>query len=146
MKNNSHTLASTTAPRSPVSDQELQAVIADFLAMGHVDNIIAMFRHEPRYHQWTGKLLEDERFAVRLGLAVCYEQLVIDCPDDLHLAVPSLAAALSRDEAWIRGEAVSLLGTIGGREALELVATMKNDPSAQVVEIVTDILNESHHG
>jgi len=39
-----------------VSDEELQRVIADFLDMGHVDNIVAMFRRDPRYYDWTGEI------------------------------------------------------------------------------------------
>ncbi len=77
-----------------VSDQELLKVIADFLEMGHVENIVAMFKQEPRYYQWTGALLADERFGVRLGASVLFEYLAEECPDDVHLAVPSLAEAL----------------------------------------------------
>lgn len=124
-----------------VSDTELCQVIADFLAMGHVDNILAMFRQEPRYHEWAGKLLLDERFAVRLGLAVLYEQLVIERPqEELHLALPSLASALENDQEWIRGEAVNLLGLIGSQESIALVTTLADDPSVQVQEVVQDVL------
>ena len=44
------------------SDQETRETIADFLEMGHVDNIIAMFKQEPSLYVWTGQLLDDERF------------------------------------------------------------------------------------
>ena len=47
-----------------VSDAELLSVIKDFLEMGHVDNIVAMFDRDPRYFKWTGDILQDERFAV----------------------------------------------------------------------------------
>ena len=33
-----------------VSDEELLKVIADFLEMGHVENIVAMFADDPRYY------------------------------------------------------------------------------------------------
>ncbi len=53
-----------------VSDKELLKVIKDFLEMGHVENIAAMFRQDPRYFQWSGDILDDERFNVRLGVSV----------------------------------------------------------------------------
>lgn len=129
-----------------VSDAELHSVIADFLAMGHVDNIIAMFRSEPRYYSWVGTLLADERFSVRLGLAVLFEYLVPERPQETALAVPSLEEQLSNPTDWIRGEAVNLLGIIGTREALALVRTMRNDSSPQVVEIACDILEAENNG
>lgn len=129
-----------------VSDTELQSVIADFLAMGHVDNIIAMFRVEPRYYSWVGTLLGDERFSVRLGLAVLFEYLVPERPEEVLLAVPALKEQLSSTTDWIRGEAVNLLGIIGSDEALALIRTMQDDPSPQVKEIVCDILEAQDNG
>lgn len=129
-----------------LSDTELQSVIADFLAMGHVDNIIAMFRVEPRYYSWVGTLLGDERFSVRLGLAVLFEYLVPERPEEVLLAVPALKEQLSSTTDWIRGEAVNLLGIIGSDEALALIRTMQDDPSPQVKEIVCDILEAQDNG
>ena len=43
-----------------VSESELKQVIADFLEMGHVENIVAMFRKEPLYYSWVGDILDDE--------------------------------------------------------------------------------------
>ncbi|HEB50199.1 MAG TPA: HEAT repeat domain-containing protein [Desulfobulbus sp.] len=126
--------------RGEVSDEELLRVIADFLDMGYVENIVAMFKQEPRYYRWTGQLLQDERFAVRLGISVLFEYLVQERPHEVGLAVPSLAEALESDLARVRGEAVSVLGIIGTPEALAHVRTMVNDPDPQVTEVVRDIL------
>ena len=52
-----------------VSDEELKKVIADFLEMGHIENIVAMFRRYSKYYSWTGELLRDERFNVAPRLA-----------------------------------------------------------------------------
>ncbi|RUM42691.1 MAG: hypothetical protein DSY80_06765, partial [Desulfocapsa sp.] len=49
-----------------VSDEELLKVIADFLEMGYVENIVAMFKQDQRYYDWVGDLIKDQRFAVRL--------------------------------------------------------------------------------
>ena len=129
-------------PKTEVSDQDLKKVIADFLDMGHVENIVAMFRREPHYYEWTGELLRDERFSVRLGLSVLFEELVEIQPDKLPLAIPSLVEVLNSEESLFRGEAVSLLGIIGTGAALSHVRKLLNDDSPQVREIVELVLEE----
>ncbi len=129
-----------------VSDEQLRQVIADFLSLGHVDNIVAMMRQEPRYLAWTGQLLEDERFAVRLGVSVLFEYLAELCPQHLALAVPGLIAQLRHPLAWVRGEAASVLGIVATAEALAALPPLLHDPSPQVVEIVRDILEAPAHG
>jgi hypothetical protein len=136
----------TSMPKPEVSDEDLLRVIADFLALGHADNIVAMVRQEPRYLAWTGQLLEDERFAVRLGVSVLIEQLTTLCPDHLALAVPGLVRQLHHSLAWVRGEAASVLGIIGSEEALTPLLPLLHDPSPQVAEVVLDILNPAVHG
>jgi len=126
-----------------VSDDELLTVMADFLEMGHVENIVAMYKQEPRYYDWTGELLADERFAVRLGVSVLFEYLIEDCPDDVGLAVPSLARQLENPTSWIRGEVVNVLGIIGTKAAMAHVEKMVDDPDSQVAEVARDILQEA---
>ena len=122
------------------ADETLVPVIADFLALGHVDNIRAMILQEPRYLAWSGRLLTDERYAVRLGVSVLFELLVELCPQHLFLAIPGLAAQLRHTEPWVRGEAASVLGIIGTPAALAPLPALLTDPSPQVREIVRDIL------
>ena len=124
-----------------VSDEELLKVIADFLEMGYVQNIVEMFKQETRYYDWVGQLLTDERFAVRLGVSVLFEYLIEERPDDIQLAVPSLAKVLTHETSWVRGEAVSVLSIIGSQEAMSLVKTMEQDPDSQVAGMARDILN-----
>ncbi len=126
-----------------VSDEELKNVIADFLEMGHIENIAAMFRQDPKYYSWSGDLLQDERFNVRLGMAVLFEELHILQPDQLEKALPSLLPLLEAEEPLYRGEAVSLLGIINSPEALFHVKAKKDDPSPQVREMVELVLSDS---
>ncbi|WP_457577601.1 HEAT repeat domain-containing protein [Desulfomarina sp.] len=128
--------------KSTVSDKELKKVIADFLDQGHVENIIAMFRREPSYYAWTGDLLLDDRFSVRLGLSVLFEELAKLQPQKTVLAIPSLIQVLANPEPLLRGEAVSLLGIIGTKEAIAHVRLLENDENPQVREMVTMILEE----
>jgi HEAT repeat protein len=125
-----------------VSDDELKRVIKDFLEMGHVENIVAMFRHEPRYYAWTGDILDDERFSVRLGVAVLFEELQILQPERLALAIPSLARLLRSASALTRGEAINILGIIGTDEAIGHVREMLHDPNIQVREMAGLVLED----
>ena len=126
--------------RNEVSDQELKKVIADFLDQGHVENIVAMFRREPKYYEWTGELLSDERFNVRLGVSVLFEELQAIQSDKLALAIPSLVKLLDAEEPLLRGEAVSILGIIGTKKAMAQVHHLHSDPSPQVREMVQLVL------
>ena len=46
---------------------DLLKVIADFLELGHVENIVAMFKQDTSLYNMTGNLVRDERFAVIKG-------------------------------------------------------------------------------
>jgi len=127
-----------------ISDDELKKVIKDFLEMGHVDNIVAMFRRDPIYYTWTGDILDDERFNVRLGVVVLFEELQSLQPDKLEFAVPSLSRLLQNASPLIRGEAITVLGIVGSEEAIEHVRDMVDDPSPQVREMAELVLEE--HG
>lgn len=122
--------------KNEVSDEELKKVIGDFLEMGHVENIVAMFRRYPEYYSWTGDILDDERLAVRLGVSILFEELKTIQPEKVHLAVPSLSPLLGSDSPMIRGEAVGVLGIIGTKECFESIRTLASDPSPQVREMV----------
>ncbi len=123
-------------------EQDLAKVIGDFLEMGHVENIMAMFKQDTDNYSLTGELLRDERFMVRMGVAVLFEELKDIRPDDIALAIPSLVAVLTDDTPWVRGEAVNILGLIGTAEAMEHVQKMLHDPDPQVREIAEDYLQE----
>ena len=128
-----------------VSDAELKKVIGDFLDMGYVDNIVAMFRQEPRYYEWTGEILNDSRFQVRLGVSVLFEELRLLQPEKIDLATPSLLAllhAVPPTPSYVRGEAVSVLAIIGSDAAMAAVRAMVTDPDPLVAEVVRDILGE----
>ena len=126
--------------KADVSDEELLKVIADFLEMGHVQNIVEMFKQDTRYYEWVGTLLTDERFAVRLGVSVLFEYLIEECPQETALAIPSLAKALQHKTTWVRGEALGVLAIIGSQEALAAIKTLENDPAPEIADIVKDIL------
>lgn len=121
-------------------DIELVKVISDFLELGHVENIVAMFKQDKKLYSLAGDLVRDERFAVRLGTAVLFEVLADIRPDDTPLAIPSLLPLLQEKNPLLRGEAATILGIIGTRSALQPLEPLAADPDPQVRELVTDIL------
>jgi hypothetical protein len=128
-----------------VSDAELKKVIGDFLDMGHVENIAAMFRREPRYYGWTGEILNDPRFQVRLGVSVLFEELQAIQPEKVDLATPSLLVLLHSvppPPSYVRGEAISVLAIIGSDTAMAAVRGAETDPDPLVAEVARDILGE----
>lgn len=125
---------------SEISQEELVGVIKDFLEMGHVENIVAMFDRDPRYFSWTGTILDDERFAVRLGVSVLFEELQARGNRAMHLAIPSLEKLLDADQPLLRGEALSVLAIIGSGNVRDQAERMHNDSDPQVREIASDIL------
>ena len=125
-----------------ISDDELVRTIGEFIELGHVENIVAMFKQDPGYYRLTGELLRDERFVVRMGMVVLFEELAAVRPDEVSLAVPTLLPLLGEEQSYIRGEAVTLLGLIATREALDALEPLRQDPEPQIVEIVNDILEE----
>jgi hypothetical protein len=126
---------------SNFSDEELLVVIGDFLEKGLAENIVAMFKQEPELHRLTGILLRDERFMVRMGVAVLYEELAIVRPGEIALAIPGLRPLLADETAYVRGEACNILGIINNNETRELLTAMIEDPDPQVREIVADLLD-----
>ncbi len=122
---------------------ELLQVIADFIEMGHVENIVSMYKQDPTLYELTGDLLRDERYMVRMGMAILFEELVQERPEDVALAIPSLKALVGDSPTWVKGEAVTLLGIIGTPEALLPIKDLIHDPDPQIAEIALDIMNEN---
>ena len=123
--------------------QELQTVIADFLELGHVENIVAMFRQDHACFTLTGALLQDERFRVRMGVAVLFEELLLLVPAEaLDGAVPSLVLLREHTAPYVRGDAAHILATIDTPAARTALATFRYDPEPEVVAIVIEALGQ----
>ena len=124
-------------------DIDIVQVIGDFLEMGHLENIVAMFKQDTGLYGLVGHLLQDDRYAVRLGIAVLFEELALLRPAEISLAVPTLLPLLENNNPILRGEAATLLGIIGTKEALVPLRKLANDRDPQIREIVSDILQNS---
>lgn len=123
-------------------DIDLLKVIGDFLELGHVENIVAMFKQDPGLYDLAGELVRDERFTVRLGTAVLFEELAPIRPAEVSRAVPALLPLLQEESPRLRGEAATILGIIGSAGVMRHLEPLAADPDPQVREIVTDILHQ----
>jgi len=119
---------------------DLLQVIGDFIELGHVENIVAMFKQDTSLYSLAGDLVRDERFNVRLGTAVLFEELAEQRPTEVSLAIPVLLPLLQEENPVLRGEAATLLGIIGSKAALQHLLPLAADSDAQVREIISDIL------
>ena len=124
------------------SNINILQVICDFLELGHAENIVAMFKQDTSLYNLTGDLLRDERFAVRLGTGVLFEELAVIRPKDIPLAIHSLLPLLQEQNPILRGEAATIIGIIGSEAALKHLIKLQDDPDSQVREIVIDILHQ----
>ena len=121
---------------------DLLKVIGDFLELGHVENIVAMFKKDKCLYGLAGDLIKDERFAVRLGTAVLFEELAEVRPDDTSLAIPSLLPLLQDENPLLRGEAATILGIINSPAVLQHLSQLADDKDPQVREIIADIIHK----
>lgn len=121
-------------------DRDLLHIIGDFLEKGYADSIAAMFRQDGSLYRLTGDLLRDERFMVRMGVAVLFEELVATRPAEVEEAIAFLVPLLADDRSWVRGEAANILGIIGTGKARAHMRQLLNDPDPQVREIAGDFL------
>lgn len=126
-----------------ITPEELIRVIGDFISLGHIENILAMFRQDTALYQLCGELISDERYIVRMGMVVLFEELARDRPNDLPLAIPALLPKLADEKSYVRGEAATLLGIIGTKQARQALENLLADPDSQVVDLVRDILADA---
>jgi len=124
-----------------VTPAQLVTVIADFLDMGHVDNIVAMFKQDHTCLALAGAVIQEERMMVRMGMAVLFEELAVVLPaETLDLAVPSLLAAMAHPASYVRGDAAYLLATIGSARAQSALLSCQDDPDPQVAAVIQEAL------
>jgi HEAT repeat protein len=70
------------------------------------------------------------------------EDLAAGCADILTHAVPGLITLLKNENPTVRGDAASLLGTIGNGSAKEPVSTLLNDENPAVRGVARIALGE----
>jgi len=125
-----------------MNDDEMKAMLVEYMGRGFLDNIAALFRQEPSLCRLIPDLLGQESLHVRLGTVALVEELVTSHGEAVRAAVPGLVELLKHENPTIRGDAASVLGTIGDPSAITGLEAGMTDAHPGVREAVQDALSE----
>ena len=125
-----------------MNDDELRAMLIEYMGRGFLENIIALMKQDPTTVRFIPHLIGDDNIMVRLGATALVEELVIEHRQVLGGSVPGLVNLLGHGNPTIRGDAANVLGIIGDRSAIESLRNLRTDEHPNVREIVQDILQE----
>ncbi len=129
-----------------MQDHEMKAMLIEYMGKGFLDNIIALFRQDGALYPFIADMLGDENLRVRLGTVALVEELAKGHRNELAAAVPGLIALLGHENPTIRGDAASVLGTIGNRSARGALQARVDDGHPGVREAASDALAELERG
>ncbi len=121
-------------------DNELKAMVLDYMEKGFLDNIIDMFKHDEGLFPMIIDMIKDERVRVRLGATALVEELIKYKPEPLIRMIPDIAELLKDENPTIRGDGANLLDIIKHQDALPFLLSAENDADANVREIVKDAI------
>jgi HEAT repeat protein len=125
-----------------MNDSEMRSMLIDYMGRGFLENIIALFRQDASLYKFIADMLGDDNIRVRLGATALAEELARERREELKTAVPGIVSLLGHDNPTIRGDAVFVLGIIGGREAQEALQACLQDRHAGVREAAREALEE----
>jgi HEAT repeat protein len=125
-----------------MNDEEMKSMLVEYLGRGFLDNIAALFRQEPSLCRLIPDLLGQESLHVRLGTVALVEELIKSHREAVRAAVPGLVGLLKHENPTIRGDAASVLGTIGDIAAIPGLEAGMGDGHAAVREAIRDALAE----
>lgn len=133
-------------PIKQMNDDELRAMLIEYMGRGFLENITALMKQDPTAVRFIPDLIGDDNIMVRLGATALVEELVKEHRQIMRGVVPALVELLDHENPTIRGDAANVLGIIRDRSALEALRTHLNDDHPAVREIVRDILQEIERG
>ena len=129
-----------------MTDNEMRNMLIDYMGRGFLDNIIALFRQDTDVYRFIGDMLGNDNIRVRLGTTALVEELAAEHRVELRTAVPGISALLKHENPTIRGDAASVLGTIGDEAAAEALRECLRDGHPGVREAARDALAEMDRG
>jgi len=125
-----------------ISDEEMRAMLIEYMRKGFLENIIALMKQDPSTVRFIPDLLGDDAIMVRLGATALVEELAKEHRQALAVAVPGLLALLGDENPTIRGDTANVLGIIGDRSARDALRELQKDTNPAVREIAEDALRE----
>jgi len=123
------------------NNDELRAMVLDFMEKGFLENIIDMLRHDDSLYPIVIDMIRDDRMRVRLGATALVEEMVHNNPsppDPIIQLIPSIGKLLQDKSPTVRGDAANLLDIIGHKDALPFLLKALDDENASVREIVEE--------
>jgi HEAT repeat protein len=123
-------------------DDEIKAMLVDYMGRGFLDNIIALFRQDATVYPFIADMLGSNNIRVRLGATALVEELVKEHRHELLASVPGLIGLLRHENPTIRGDAASVLGIIKDRAAERALRESLEDGNPGVREAARDALSE----
>lgn len=125
-----------------MTDNEIRDMLIDYMGRGFLENITALLRQEPDLGRFIPDMVSQENLSVRLGATALVEELADGHREVLRHAVGGLIVLLKHDNPTIRGDAASLLGTIGDVSARGPLTAMLQDGNPAVRDVVQLALEE----
>lgn len=121
-------------------DEELKAMVLDYMEKGFLENIIDMFKHDEGLFPLIIDMIKDERVRVRLGATALVEELIKQKPEQLIRLIPDIAELLKDENPTVRGDGANLLSIINHKDALSFLLNAENDSDSNVREIVRETI------
>ncbi len=125
----------------PLNDHEIKTMLIEYMGKGFLENIIALLKQDRSLFRFIADMLGNDNLRVRLGATALVEELAAGYREDLRAAIPGIIGLLGHDNPTIRGDAASVLGTIGDPSAIDALRASLNDGHPGVREIAQDALH-----
>ena len=104
---------STAMDDAKMNDDEMRAMLIEYMGKGFLENIIALMKQDPATVRFIPDLLGDDTIMVRLGATALVEELVKEHRQVLAGAVPGLVVLLGHENPTIRGIRRTCSGSSG---------------------------------
>jgi HEAT repeat protein len=125
-----------------MEESEMRSLLIEYMEKGFLENIVALFRQDPSLYRFVADMLGNEQIRVRLGATALVEELVGEHRQELGDSVPGLIALLQHENPTIRGDALSVLGTIRSPAARSAIEACLADVHPGVSEAAREALAE----
>jgi HEAT repeat protein len=121
-------------------NDEMRAMLVDYMGRGFLDNIIALFRRDTTVYPYIADMLGNDHIRVRIGAMALIEELVKEHSSELRASVPGIIELLQHENPTIRGDAASALGIIKDTVAEHALQESLKDGNPGVREAAMDAL------
>ncbi|MES0338155.1 MAG: HEAT repeat domain-containing protein [Candidatus Magnetobacterium sp. LHC-1] len=119
----------------------LEAMIADYMEKGFLDNIIDMLRYDAGMYGVVAALLRDERLRVRIGAIALVEALKEQGLEIVQDIADNIVPLLSDDSPNVRGDVAYAFGIIGQERHIVPLQGLLTDENTEVAQTAQDSID-----